>query len=138
MIAAVPVALALALGAGPAPCAGVVDRTPACAAPADAAPPVAADKKPAEDRPAVSPSILPGELAFLSVGLALGGAGVLAASYANTPRNDVDDHVQSVAQIGGAGLLVWSGLVGASAAALALFDPSTGGFRLKPLFAGSD
>jgi hypothetical protein len=128
------------------PCAGVVDSTASCASPAKTASVVASDAKPEPLGPgrassadtSIDPAKLSGELGFIATGLAVGGGVTLLVSIANEPQSIDQLHAQQVAQIGGATLLVASGLVGASSAALAFFDPSTGSFRLKKLYEGAD
>ena len=137
MIALV-VILAAGGGVPPVGCAGVVDRSSTCASPANEKAPVVADAKPAPPAPAVDPAKLPGELAFLATGLGLGGAAAIAASFAFAPATAEDRRTQTIEQVGGASLLVWAGLVGVSAAALAAFDPASGTFRWKSIYGGGD
>lgn len=119
--------------AGTGACAGVVDRTDECPSPTDVNDVndvVAADPKtPPPAVPGIEPRILPGELAFVSLGLALGGTAAIAWSYANTAETDDERVSQEVARWSGAGMLVWSGLTGAGAISLWVFDPSTGHMR---------
>jgi hypothetical protein len=127
-------------------CAGVVDSTPACASPSKTASKIASDTKPDALPPgkastsdtSIDPTKLPSELGFIATALAVGGGFILLASIANEPSSIDQLHAQQYEQLGGASLLVASGLVGASLAALSLFDPSTGSFRLKKLYEGAD
>ena len=120
------------------PCHGVVDNTDACSAPAAVGSLVAADTKAPAVQAGITPAKLSGEIGFVGVGLAIGGGAALLASFAYNPKNDDERLVRTVEQWGGAGLLVWSGLAEVSAAALAVFDPSTGDFKASKLYQGAD
>jgi hypothetical protein len=135
--AALVLAAHLVSGVTP-PCANVLDKTAGCEAPASVASPIAADAKPAAKSDSIDSSKIPGELGFLSAGLALGGGVVISAAYAYAPQNPDDKQVQTWVTIGGVGLLGWSALVGVSAVALSVFDPATGAFKLKSLYEGAD
>lgn len=121
------------------PCAGVVDRTADCPSPTAEKTDVVADPKtapppiPGRTDRFMAPTVLPGELAFASIGLALGGGAAVAWSFANTARTDDEELARDVARWSGAGLLVWSGLTAAGAISLWIFDPSTGRMRPKLL-----
>lgn len=139
-------ALALYVLTSTDPCAGVVDATPSCASPAKTAAPVVSDVKPDPLPPgkastsdtSIDPKKIPSELGFIATALAVGGGFILFASIANEPASLDQLHAQQAEQLGGASLLVASSLVGVSSAALSLFDPSTGSFRLKKLYEGAD
>jgi hypothetical protein len=127
-------ALALISGSAPGtdPCAGVVDATPACAAPARVEARIAPDeKKQPAPIPGIDPAKLPGELGFFSLGLAIGGGAALAWSLSSSPSTDDERLWHDVTVWSGAGLLGWSGLAAAGAFALWVFDPSTGEMRPK-------
>jgi len=130
--------VALSLLAGPTaastpstdPCAGVVDRTATCPSPSSVAADILTDTKRAPEKIAgIEPEKLPGELAFLGLGLAVGGGATLAMSYANTPSTDDERLWRDVGRWSGAGLLVWSGLTAAGAFSLWVFNPATGEMR---------
>lgn len=133
----VVLALSLVGASAPAPagpCAGVVDRTADCPSPTAEKSGVVADPKTTPPPiPGMAPAFLPGELAFASLGLALGGGAAVAWSFANTARTDDEALARDVARWSGAGLLVWSGLTAAGAISLWIFDPSTGRMRPKLL-----
>jgi hypothetical protein len=113
-------------------CAGVLDRTDECDAPANERSSVIEDPKAAPPAiPGMDPAKLPGELAFASVGLLLGGGAAVAWSYANAARTDEERRTRDLFRWSGAGLLAWSGLAAGGAFSLWLFDPSTGELRPK-------
>lgn len=120
----------VALAQPSAPCTDVVDRTPGCAAPSALPSAIAADAKRVE-AVRFDVATLPAELGIVSAGLALGGGAGLVLGLATTPNNEHERLAQSVAALTGTGLLVWSALVGAGAAALWLFDPASGEVRPK-------
>ncbi|MBI1946118.1 MAG: hypothetical protein HYS27_10500 [Deltaproteobacteria bacterium] len=133
----ITVALALTLAAGPDPCAGVVDRTPACVAPDDVAATLAPDGG-AKDAAAGAAGVIkaeqiPSKLALVAAALGIGGTAAISATYAVTPPDETADERQlrKVVRLGGVSVLAISGLVGGAALALAVFDPSTGAPRYR-------
>ena len=126
----------VALLAAAQPCTDVVDRTAGCVAPDELKTAIAPDVKRIEE-PRWDVATLPAELAFVSAGLAFGGGAGLVLGLATTPNNDDERLAQEVAVYTGAGLLVWSALVGAGAVALGVFDPTSGTLRYD-LFADGE
>jgi hypothetical protein len=139
-------ALALFVLTATDPCSGVLDSTSSCASPAKTTAQIASDTKPDALPPgrastadtSIDPTKIPSELGVIATALVVGAGFLFVASIANEPNSIDQLHAQQYEQIGGASLLVASGLVGVSAAALSLFDPSTGSFRLKKLYEGAD
>ena len=130
------IALALTLAAGPDPCAGVVDRTPACAAPDDVVAAVAPDAGAKDQALGVAgisePEEIPSKLALVPAALGIGGPAAVSPTYAVTPPDETveERQLRKAVRVGGVSVLALSGLVGGAAIALAVFDPSSG----KPRF----
>ncbi len=127
-------ALTLIIAAGPDPCAGVVDRTAACASPDDVGAAVAPDAAtdPLGVAAFVKPDELSSKLALVAAALGIGGTAAIGSSYAVTPPHETSEEqrLRKAVRVGGVSVLAVSGLVGGAAVALAVFDAATG----KPRF----
>lgn len=123
---------ALTVTSAPDPCAGVLDRTTACASPDDVAAGVVPDAGGKDPALGVGNVIkaeeIPSKLALLAAALGIGGTAVVGVTYAVTPPAETPEQEQlrKAMRLGGVSVLALSGLVGGAAVALAVFDPSTG------------
>lgn len=133
----ITIAVALMLAAGPDPCADVLDRTPACAAPDELATGLAPDVAGKSQAQGVAGIIkaeqIPSKLALFAAALGIGGTAAVSASYAVTPPDETveERQLRKAVRVGGVSVLALSGLVGGAAVALAVFDPSTGKPRVN-------
>jgi hypothetical protein len=111
------------------PCVGVVDRTAECTAPDEEAAVAAADPKGAAPAiPGGDALRVPQSLGFVAGGLAVLGGAALAFSFSSAPE-DARQGLRDGARVGGVAALAGAALVGAAAAALAVFDPAAGTMR---------
>ena len=139
-------ALAVAHGSAPTapdPCRGQLDaavvESARCQSPAWASAAVAADVVPEPPPLLRDPKLFASELGFVSSMFAIAGGALIAVAAAQDPNRLSADEVavKEGVFVGGVSALTLSGLVGAAALSMWVFDPSTAKLRL-PIFEGED
>jgi hypothetical protein len=113
------------------PCAAILDRTDACAAPADVPTNVVSDAKPTPEAPSRDPLLITSQLSLAAAGVAALGGGALVWTQLEGGPAAVPAERRDAVRTGGISALAVSGAIAAATVALLVFDPSTGKMRIS-------